>query len=311
MLTLFLSLVAAAAPCDTKTQPKGVAAEVEEAMLAWAALDEDGFDEIAKRMKADIACLSEPLSTQQAAGAHRVFGLQHFLLGDEPAALASLQAAALAAPGYTPSERIAPEGSKLWRLFDQAAKAATPVTKPLEIPPGYDTWVDGARTVERAMPLPAIVQVATEGQSLRFSAVVPANQAVPLPELPVSMSARLEAARKGKDKAKDKATESDESTADDRSVAVIDPSDKPSPGPVMLDGPAPRERTGKVSPLWYGAVGTGVGAAGLFAASAVARNSFDQQPTQGKFNTVNGAYFGSIGMAAVTAGLVGAALATR
>jgi hypothetical protein len=246
-------------------------------MLAWATLDEDGFVQTSRQVRGELACLDAPLTNTQAAGTHRVLGLLAFLDGDEPAALAALQAAAIAEPTYKPSDKIAPTGGKLARLFDQAAKAAAPPRERVAVPDPYIAWVDGAREGQRAPTLPAIVQVGVDGQPTRFSAYIAAGQPVALPSLPGASS-----------------------------IAVLeDPDPRPSRDKL------PRERSGGTSPLWYAAAGTGVASGGLFAASAALRGAFDNNPTRGGFSAVNGTYVGSIGMAAVTAGLVGAALATR
>lgn len=276
MLLLLLSILAGAAPCPAPTQPPAVGAQVDDALMAWATLDEEGFSATAAALRDTLACLDAPLTPSQAAGAHRVLGLAAFLDGDETAALASFQAAALAEPGYTPTDRVAPEGGRLARLFAQAAKTAAPKREAIAVPAPFRVWVDGATTADRAPSLPAIVQVGSDGAPLRFSGWVPAGSPVPLPELGGGAA-----------------------PADAPPIAILD---EPTP--------RPRPSRGGPSPLWYAAAGTGAGAAGLFAASAVLRTSFDDTPTRGKFGAVNGTYFGSIGMAAVTAGLVGAAVAS-
>ena len=276
MLLLLLSILAGAAPCPAPTQPPAVAAQVDDALMAWATLDEDGFSATATALRDTLACLDAPLTPSQAAGAHRVLGLAAFLDGDEAAALASFQAAALAEPGYTPTDRVAPEGGRLARLFAQAAKASAPRREAIPAPASLRVWVDGATTADRAPSLPAIVQIGPDGAPLRFSAWIPAGAAIDLPDLGGGAA----------------------------------PADAP---PIaILDEPAPRPRPTREgpSPLWFAAAGTGAGAAGLFAASAVLRTSFDDAPSRGKFGAVNGTYFGSVGMAAVTAGLVGAAVAS-
>lgn len=278
MIAALLTLLAFAFACDTPTSPSDVSAHVEEAMLAWATLDEDGFVQTARAVKAEIGCLDAPLTVSQAAGTHRVLGLLAFLDGDEPAALAALQAAAIAEPAYKPSDKIAPTGGKLWRLFEQAGKTAAPVRERVAVPEPYVAWVDGAREGQRAPSLPAIVQVGVDGQPTRFSAYAAGGQPLTLPSLPGASS-----------------------------IAVLE---DPTPtGPTRDE--LPRERAGGTSPLWYAAAGTGVASGGLFAASAALRGAFDTNPTRGGFGAVNGTYVGSIGMAALTAGLVGAALATR
>ena len=54
MLTLLLSSIALAAPCDQPVSPAQLGARVDDAMLSWATLDEDGFATIAEQVKADV-----------------------------------------------------------------------------------------------------------------------------------------------------------------------------------------------------------------------------------------------------------------
>jgi len=82
---------------------------------------------------------------------------------------------------------------------------------------------------------------------------------------------------------------------------------------VDLDGPIPmdlqpktpkpaREHKG-MSPVWGATIGTGVAAAAAFGLSAGIRSSFDQQPTHLKYDVTNGAFYSSVGLLGVTAGL--------
>jgi len=70
-----------------------------------------------------------------------------------------------------------------------------------------------------------------------------------------------------------------------------------------------REKKGK-GLLWAGVISGGV-AAGLYGTAVAGRLSYDASPSTGTASLTNGAYFGSIGTAALSAGLLTAHLATR
>jgi hypothetical protein len=272
MLALLLSLTAVAADCPSPVTPAEVAARTDDAQLAWATLDEDGFIEIVDALPAQIGCLDGVLDPAQAAAAHRMLALRAFLSDDEAATRASVQAATLADPGYRLSDRIAPEGGKLWRLYDEASKQAAPKTRALDLPDGWTTWVDGAQTADRAQGLPAVVQIGASADDLRWTGLVPYDGTLSLPDL-----------------------------------------GRGPGGATDLDAPPPPSAKARSSntPLWVAAGTSGAVAAGLFGASAGLRGSFDNDPSKGKYTAVNATFLGSMGMTALTGGLVTAALVRK
>ena len=185
------------------------------------------------------------------------------------------QAASLAEPAYRLSDRIAPEGGKLWRLFDSASSATAPSSRGLDVPSGWTTWVDGSETRQRASGLPAIVQVGSAADDVHWSGLLGSGDSLALPDLGPAPAGGA--------------------TAD-----LDDPPPPPKPS-----------RSGSSTPMWVAAGTSGAVAAGLFGASAGLRSSFDNDPSKGKYTAVNATFIGSVGMAAVTGGLVTAALVRK
>jgi hypothetical protein len=273
LLPLLFSHLAYAAPCTTPVLPSDITAKVENAMITWATLDEDGFSESADAILAAVPCLSAPLSPAQAAGVHRVRALQAFLAGESESAVLAFRAAIAAEPTYTLSEKLAPQGGKLWRLYQQAVDAGRPGAGRLVPPDGYVAYVDGTRLADRSEIVPSIVQLEGGGKTEWSRYLEPAAPFAPegLPTL--------------------------------RVLADLDePGGKPVKPPKEPQGGG-----GSGAALWAASGTSGLVAAGLFGAAAGLRSSFNKAPTQGKMSAVNGTYFGSIGMLVVAGGLAAAA----
>jgi hypothetical protein len=269
MLTLLLTVAAQAAPCDAPVSPASLAAQADEATLAWATLDEDGFVEALDALDAGLPCLEAPLGPDQAAAVHRMHGLRAFLEDDSDAARASFRAAALADPGYELSDRVAPEGGKLWRLITEAAAADGEAGRPLSLLDGGQVWVDGVVGGARAEDRPAVVQVGAD-RSVVWSRLLGPGEAFAPPAAALA-------------------------TLPSRPAAAVAPPK------------APRAKKG-LDPMWIAAGGAAAASAGLFGASAGLRGQFDAAPSRSLHSATNGTFVGSVGMAAVTGGLVTAAL---
>lgn len=276
--------LAFAADCPAHVKAEQVGGHVEDAMLAYATLDEDGFRASAAEAESALPCVEDLFSPSRVAGFHRMKGLQAFIDGDPTAAQKSFAAAVAIEPDYTLSAKIAPEGGKLWRNYDgsrvlpRAAPAAFPA------PRGAKTYVDGVVATTRVPDLPAIVQV-LEGTTATSTMYLAGG--APMPELTVSAP----------------------------DVADVPP-DVEAPLDAPLDGPskpekepkAPKENSNGGPKLWVGAGASAAVAVGLFATSAVGHAAFEKNPSAGSFYLTNGAYFGSIGAAALAVGLTGVSI---
>lgn len=274
MIALTFGLAALAADCPTPQSPAAVMADAGEATLAWAALDEDGFRASVAKVDVNLPCLSGPLDPDQAATVHRLHGLRAFIDGDVDAARLHLASAAAADPGYKVSDRVAPDGGALRRLIDEVQGEEHAEGGRLELLDGGTVWVDGEVNGGRDESRPALVQVGERNRTTWTAVLSPGEPFAP----PVAAVAGLSA--------------------------------PPPPPPVASPSVTDRDRRG-IRPLWVAASGTGVAAAGLFGASAALRGRYDADPSQSLHNATNGTFLASTGLAAVTGGLLTAALASN
>jgi hypothetical protein len=278
MLTLHLaSALAFAAECSESVKAEQVGGHVEDAMLAYATLDEDGFRASAALADTSLPCVEDLFTPSRVAGFHRMKGLLSFIDGDAASAQKSFAAALTIEPDYTMSLKIAPEGGKLWRNYDGSRLLAREAPAEFPTPRGAKVYVDGTATNVRVGDLPAIVQVlegteATTTLYLAGGTPVPALSAV--------------------------------------AVAAVEPDPNDLDAPEDGKGPKPEKtpKEGGGGKMWVGVGASAAVAAGLFATSAVSRSSFDNNPSAGSYYVTNGAYFGSLGAAALTVGLASVAI---
>jgi len=290
---LWLSSLAFAGTCETETHVEQVGANVEDAMLAFATLDEDGFREAAASARAALPCVAEVFSPARAAAYHRMNGILAFLDSDAVNAQLAFAAALAIEPEFKLSTKVAPEGGRLARLYAAAAMEA-PASSTYSVPRGYAAYTNGAPQAERIAAWPAIIQFEHD-DSAAWTGYVAAGKELVVPSLAVPATAAV--------------------TAPPVEVAppVLPPdvtADAGQQKPLMVDPVEPKAALPKAKPEpqsggrggRYAAAGAAIGTAGaLFAVSAVTRSSFEQEPTHGKYSLVNGSYIGSVvvGVAAV------------
>lgn len=275
---------ALAQDCAESVSVESLSAKVDEAMLAFASMDEEGFLSTAAIARGDVSCLKTVFPSTKAAALHRMNGLEAFVNGDTQAAEDAFAAALALEPEYLLSAKLAPKGGKLDQLY-QAAKVRSRAPTPFKLPTGYTTWVDGIAAPARDEAFPAVVQVGKSSSSLNYSAWLAAHD----PFMPDDLGLATA-----------------EPFADLDAGAGYKPA-KP-PKAVPAEKPEKLEKTpsvgGGTSPLLIaGGVSAGV-AAGLYGTSLALRSSFDKEATQGKFAATNGTFFGAIGVGALAVGLM-------
>lgn len=289
-LALFFAPPGQAADCAAPVSPAALSATADDALMAFAVMDQDGFTHSAGRVADELTCLDAPLSPAQAAEVHRVVALRHLLSGEEARVVASLRAADRVEPGHPLSDKIAPRGGKLDLLQRKAALLPAPPPLSVDVPPGEVLWVDGTPSSVRYGGLPAVLQV-SEGKRITESLYLEAGTpfALPAPAVPAPAPAVAEA----------------------RAPATRAPApavtEAPLPDP-RLDVPVPaRPHHGRG--LWVAAGATGALAAAAWGTSAGFRRSYDAAPTLGKHTATNATWFASVGLGAGAVGLLTAALA--
>lgn len=328
LLFALLANLAFAADCSAPVAPSQLTASVEDAMLSFATMDEEGFATASQAATAAIPCLSAPLSPAEAAAYHRMAGLGAFFDGDVSAAKASLRAAATLQPDFVFSAKIAPEGGKLATLYTEAQAAGASKTTGLPIPSDGTLLFDGAKSNRRPTEVPTLMQFVV-GDAARVSALLAPG--APMPSLS-GVPAPAPAPAPAPEPAPVAPPPPPAPVAPPPPPAPVEPPPAPAPvveappvappiappppappGPVAPPAPtplptAPAEKGRGKGLLVAGLVGGGV-AGGLYGVSAMSRMAFDEAPSaQGKTLT-NGAYVASVGTAAVSTVLVAAWLA--
>jgi hypothetical protein len=318
VVSILLISAAFAAECPSPTRAEQVGGDVEEAMIAFATLDEDGFRASATKASAELPCLSELMPAGRVAAYHRMMGVRAFLDGDLTGSQRSFAASLAIEPSYVLSAKIAPEGGKLSRAYEAARSLSVSDAASFPVPRGPRTYVDAVVGNSRIPELPAIVQV-VDGGTTTLTVYVAGG--APMPSLtggPAVAAVETHVTPPPPPVGDDLPDDPDE-------VAEGDLGDEPDEPDMVedLDDPAPPVRVDRTEKpehepaephagghagMWVGAAACAGTAGALFATSALTRVSFDNNPTAGKFTVVNGAYYGSVGAGALSLVLAGLAV---
>jgi hypothetical protein len=269
-----------AADCPEATTNAQVSSELQAALLSYAVMDEEAFATSSDKAVSMVGCLGELATPQVAAELHRVRGVHKMLTGDAEGATLAMAAALGLEPDHSLSPTLAPEGGNLANAYVAAGKMAPLARVALDLD-GYTLHVDGKPTGTRPEG-PYVFQVG--GSAPSFSAYVASGS----PTLPEGLQ-----------------------PSPSEPVAVA-----PMPSPKPTQSAAPSSSAGTVEKkkgkglLWAGVASGGV-AAGLYGTSVAGRLSYDASPSSGSLSLTNGAFFGSVGTAALSAGLLTTFLVTR
>ncbi len=328
VLVLSMLLPVANAACPDPTPMSELTASVDDSMLSFATLDEEGFIESSDTLLQGVPCLSEAIGAADAASIHRSLAMRAFWDGDDANATAYFRAARRLEPNHVLSNKIAPEGGPLATLYAGAERPAVRMSS-MSAPAWTTVYVDGERASQRPQGVPALFQYEVGGEGIIWSGLVEGGVEPP----------SLDDAR---------ALRGGSPVPDSGAMTRTDPVETPDPDPVVTvavpDGNggttrvedidasgavannsgSTRDRDERRSrdrgdsgggsakgPLIGATVATGVIAAGLFGVSAYSRSQFDSIPTESRYNLTNATFFGSVGAAAVTAGLLGATIAVK
>ncbi len=280
-MILLMARLALAADCVEPATDGQVASEIQAALLSFAVMDDEAFVAASDRAFGLVDCLGERATPQLAASLHRIRGVRSLFDGDEASARANLTAALGLEPDHTLSATLVPEGGKLATLYAEAGGVV--VGRTAHGLDGYEVVVDGS--VSSTVPEgPYLVQVGGEVPS--FTAWLAGG----LPTLPEGLEPTTVPAPVP------------------RTPAAVAAS-APPPASSSSAAKASREKKGK-GLLWAG-LASGAVAAGLYGTAIAGRMSYDQAPSTSTASLTNGALFGSIGTATVSAGLLTAHVASR
>jgi hypothetical protein len=176
MLPWFAAAALAECP-EGRVDRKRVQAPLAAAEQAFARMDEVGFAAAHADAAALLACLAEPADEILAVAWHRHEALVAFLAGDEAATVRSLQAATRVYGGDALPRELAPPGTALRALYEDAWRDVPTGTEPL--PSERTAWVDGRRGQDRPGQLPALIQLADDRGRVAWTGYVQAGAALP------------------------------------------------------------------------------------------------------------------------------------
>lgn len=280
MLFILLSQVAWAG-CGAPTTPAQIDSTLQEATLAFAAMDEDGFRELALRAEQEIACLSVVLTPAQVAAYDRIDGMRLFTDGDLDGARAAFVAARTLDPRTELSDRIAPEGGKLARMYAEAKDAPSSTTETVDVAAGNTAWVDGTAGAERPTAVVSVVQIGRADDKLAFSKVLRPREALVLPT----------------------------NLQPPEPVAEETPAPTVPVAPVAKVERTPAKKGNAATPLWVATGVSALAAGGLFAASVYTNLEFAREPSEATIGLNHGTWYGAVGLGGATVVLAGVAVA--
>lgn len=341
--TLILAGLAWGADCTETVKAQEINALVQDALMGFAIMDEEGFYASTEEAQAKLPCLDEVFLPPNAAAYHRLLGIRAFYDGDDAGSTLAFRAARMVEPDFLLSDKIAPEGGKLHQAYEAAGAMPSPRFVRLRLPSDTQIFVNGSVIESQPSDVPAIVQVAQKGDVIWTSYLAPGTEipAEILTEPAVadvpdeadepeeeelfvsradqerarrearssssSSSGRERSSRSSRDRGdrddRDERDERDEREADDR-------------GRELTAAPKPernRDRSGGGGSglMWGLAGGSAVVAGGLFATSVVSRGAWEEDTTdaaKGKKTLANAAWMGSVGFGVVALSLGGVAL---
>lgn len=179
MIGLMLALSAIAAePCVDDVATSEVAAQLEEAALAYQAMDVAAFHDALDNVDSNLGCVREPLDAGLAARTHRMFGLRAYANRDREAAMQAFAAARNLEPKYTFPEALVPPNNEIHTIYQALA---TEDGHSEEVAPAREGRLlfDGRAGIHRPLDWPTLFQwVADDDVVLRTEHVAP-GEAMP------------------------------------------------------------------------------------------------------------------------------------
>ena len=181
-LTLTSVALAASECAGPAVENAQLAGTLNQAELAFSALDIEGFQSSMDQAVFWVPCLSDPVSTTDAAQFHRLQGLRQFVAGEETEAQASFRSARSAQPDYAFPASVVPQGHAILDIYEGAAPGQR---EPATLPKDAELWIDGQQTQLWDPNSPVVMQLLAEGTVLSTTYMLPGD-ALPFEPAPPS-----------------------------------------------------------------------------------------------------------------------------
>ncbi len=165
--------------CEESVTARQLAQEVSSGDVAFADLDEDGFNAARWNAGQAVPCLNEPLSSGQVASFHRLQALGFFMDRDHANAVMSFKSVLAVAPGYDLPLSLAPDNHPLRVDFEVASGLAAGGSTKLAEPEGGEVRIDGLVAEEAPMGRPYVFQYIDANGLVAQSAVVRPGMEMP------------------------------------------------------------------------------------------------------------------------------------
>lgn len=152
MFGIFMLAIFGSARAGCPVSGDELGQHVENASSAYLDWQFESFDEQVEQVRADLACLGEPISPERAAEVHELFAMVGGRAGDSAMTVAAFRGVLALNPHYTPGTDLAAKGSVLYKAYQQARGWSGGETRSLPHRGNTEWIVDGER---RATELPA------------------------------------------------------------------------------------------------------------------------------------------------------------
>jgi hypothetical protein len=181
LLTLLLSTADAA--CEEPTSLSNVMATINTAEVAYGQLQTERFQQLAEQVNAEIPCVSDLVSREDARVIHRLMALRARVAGDSAKARTAFAASRWLEPTAGLPDHIVPDDRSFpeWADFE-GIPLDTRATRPLTPPRTGQLYLDGAPAQERPVAWPVIYQQVTASGQVQRTRYLWAEDPLPVIE---------------------------------------------------------------------------------------------------------------------------------
>jgi hypothetical protein len=155
-------------------------ADVDAAVTAFSAMDRTTFLQARDRAREAFPCLTELLTPADIAAYHRMEALHAFVAKDKGVATSLFAASVALQPNYVLPEGLAPDGSPLRTIWDDAHERKTKAFTSIQPPEKMALYVDGKPQTRRATDRPVVLQVTSRSGEVRYTS--PLTTGAPNPD---------------------------------------------------------------------------------------------------------------------------------